>query len=248
MQHLNSFPRPNTSPSVRSHNDESARVVAQVTQGSQASCFTRLYDPGSPCANTYVREGLAGGGLFAATDCDGFPTNTFNSTLLAQCDTSTDAPESQLSVRMKKATCPRASRAARPNDPSSDATTRAYNIMYMTFQAMKSAGIERAPKETQAFKSFKQASMSVGKGAAVRTSQQYQSKMNHLASLKAKDVDANNTEPAFLLGGYTAPLAWDRLAEASIKSNAVNSSVSGLDARVQMSFHHQLIHFRLVCR
>ena len=48
-----------------------------------------------------------------------------------------------------------------------------------------------------------------------------------LAAIKAKDVDTHNTEPAFLLGGFTAPMLWDRLAESSLKSNAVNSSVLG---------------------
>jgi hypothetical protein len=131
-----------------------------------------------------------------------------------------------MSIPMKKATCQRASRAARANDPSSEATMRAYNIMYQKFQAIKRERVDRAPREVQAFKSFKPLSGSGGKGSAVKTSQQHQSKMNHLASLKAKDVDTNNTEPAFLLGGFTAPMHWDRLAENSLKSNAVNSSVS----------------------
>ena len=102
---------------------------------------------------------------------------------------------------------------------------RAYNIMYQRFQNIKKDKVERAPREVQAFKSFKPASGSGGKGVAVRTSQLHQSKMNHLAAIKANDVDTNNTEPAFLLGGFTAPMMWDRLAENSLKSNAVNSSV-----------------------
>ena len=47
-----------------------------------------------------------------------------------------------------------------------------------------------------------------------------------LQAIKGKDLDTTNTEPAFLLGGFTAPMLWDRLAESSLKSNAVNSSVS----------------------
>lgn len=139
-------------------------------------------------------------------------------------------------VAMKKATCKRASREARPSDPSSEATMQAYNIMYQKFQEIKRAKIERAPREVQALKSFKPMSSSGGKGAAVRTSQKDQSKMNHLASLKAKDVDTNNTEPAFLLGGFTAPVLWDRLAENSLRSNAVNSSVSPSDAHCRTPF------------
>ena len=166
-----------------------------------------LHDPNSPCACRFPLE------LNVPTERD-------------MCT----EPDSQVSIPMKKATCQRASRAARANDPSSEATMRAYNLMYQTFQRIKREKIERAPREFQAFKSFKPSSGSGGRGVAVRTSQQHQSKMNHLASLKAKDVDTNNTEPAFLLGGFTAPLLWDRLAESSLKSNAVNSSVSLLDA------------------
>lgn len=162
-----------------------------------------LHDPDSPCVCRFPLE----------------------LSVSAERDVCTE-PDSQVSIPMKKATCQRASRAARANDPSSEATMRAYNLMYQTFQRIKREKIERAPREFQAFKSFKPSSGSGGKGVAVRTSQQHQSKMNHLASLKAKDVDTNNTEPAFLLGGFTAPLLWDRLAENSLKSNAVNSSVS----------------------
>ena len=97
--------------------------------------------------------------------------------------------------------------------------------MYDSFQRIRQAGIQRAPKESQAFKSYKPQSGSGGKGAAVKTSSESQQKMNHLAALKAKDIDSQNTEPAFLLGGFTTDMLWDRLAENSLKSNAVNSSV-----------------------
>lgn len=174
--------------------------------------FAALVDPSSPSASMPQEEAAS---------------STTDATLrLFQPERDNDTHVSVSSVPMKKATCQRASRAARANDPSSEATMQAYNTMYTKFQEIKQAKIERAPRESQAFKSFKPPSSSGGKGAAVRTSQQNQSKMNHLASLKAKDIDTNNTEPAFLLGGFTAPVLWDRLAENSLRSNAVNSSVS----------------------
>lgn len=174
--------------------------------------FTALADPRSPSASMPQEEAAS-----STTDA---------TVRLFQPERDNDMQGSVSSVPMKKAKCQRASRAARANDPSSEATMQAYNIMYKKFQEIKQAKIERAPRESQAFKSFKPPSSSGGKGAAVRTSQQNQSKMNHLASLKAKDIETNNTEPAFLLGGFTAPVLWDRLAENSLRSNAVNSSVS----------------------
>jgi len=192
-----------------------------------------MHDPGSPCARpVQKREGvLADPGSPSLRD----GISALALSLFAERDTSTDQQGSQgshMSIPMKKATCQRASRAARANDPSSEATMRAYNIMYQRFQAIRRDKVERAPWGVQAFKSFKPTSGSGGKGVAVRTSKQHQSKMNHLASIKAKDVDTNNTEPAFLLGGFTAPMLWDRLAENSLKSNAVNSSVSMPPAHV----------------
>jgi hypothetical protein len=51
--------------------------------------------------------------------------------------------------------------------------------------------------------------------------------MNHLVGLKSKDIESQNNEPPFLLGGNIVPMSWDRLAENSLRSNSVNSSVVG---------------------
>lgn len=128
---------------------------------------------------------------------------------------------------MKRATCARASRAARASNPSSDATTRAYEAMYSRYMQIREERIERAPKESRSNRTLKPAQTTgSGRGAAVKTNLLNQSKMNHLAALKAKDIESQNTEPAFLLGGFTTEMLYDRLAENSLKSNAVNSSVS----------------------
>ena len=204
-----------------SENDSRADPVECLYNPSSPSAATGgffgsiLADPHSPSASMAHEEEASSTTL----------TDTTIPLLQSDRDRDNDTHGSVSSVPMKKANCQRASRAARAENPSSEATMQAYNLMYMKFQAIKHAKIERAPKETQAFKSFKPASSSGGKGAAVRTSHESQGKMNHLASLKAKDVNTNNTEPAFLLGGFTAPLLWDRLAENSLRSNAVNSSV-----------------------
>lgn len=119
----------------------------------------------------------------------------------------------------------RASRMARAPNASEEANNDAYQIVISGLRSIKGRGLERAPKDSQAFRSHR--ALNASKGPGVRVSSREQAKMNHIASLKAKDIDTQNTEPAFLLGGFTAPMLWDRLAECSLKSNAVNSSVLG---------------------
>ena len=138
---------------------------------------------------------------------------------------STDS-RSETCSEMKRATCARASRAARACDPNPTAVAKMATITTERLRAFEASGIRRAQSES-AFRSPRAGIACGGKGPGVRTLLCEQSRMNHIASLKAKDVDTNNSEPAFLLGGEVAPLAWDRLAEASIKANAVNSSVLG---------------------
>jgi hypothetical protein len=154
--------------------------------------------------------------------------------------------ESTMDLHMKKATCQRASRAARASDPSSAGTMQAYNIMYEKYQQIKRERIERASLESQTYKKMKPLYCLSGKAIANAASQQDQSKINHLASLKAKDIDTNNTEPAFLLGGFTCPMKWDRLAENSLRSNAVNSSVSNQFSHIPFEFQVQYIN-SLLC-
>lgn len=119
----------------------------------------------------------------------------------------------------------RASRAARARDPDWRAKRESSKIIDKRHQEIKELGYEKAPRDLQAFRSHRMNTSTGGKGPGVRTVAEEQLKMNHIVSLKAKNVDSNNTEPAFLLGGFTAPMLWDRLAESSLSSNAVNSSV-----------------------
>ena len=138
-----------------------------------------------------------------------------------------ESPKSDTeSSEMTRANCARASRAARACDPSAQALARMASIATEKLRAFEEANMQRAPAEC-AFRSHRAGISSGGKGPGVRTMLCEQGRMNHIAALKAKDVDTNNSEPAYLLGGEVAPLAWDRLAESSIKANAVNSSVLG---------------------
>jgi hypothetical protein len=115
---------------------------------------------------------------------------------------------------------------ARAQNASKSANNVAYDIVVNGLKEIKLRKLEKAPRETLALKSHRHSHFSA-KGPGVKVSSKTQIKMNHLASLKAKDVDSHNSEPAFLLGGFNAPMLWDRLAESSLKSNAVNSSVLG---------------------
>ena len=117
----------------------------------------------------------------------------------------------------------RASRMARASSACENIYSAGYQLVFATLREIKEKGLERAPTQTSKFVR----SLHVNRGPGLRVSARDQMRMNHLASLKSKDVDACNTEPAFLLGGYTAPILHDRLAENALKSNAVNSSVLG---------------------
>lgn len=64
------------------------------------------------------------------------------------------------------------------------------------------------------------------KGPGVRTVAEKQAIVNHIASIKAKSIESHNVEPSFVLGGFSVPQMWDRLAENALRSNAVNSSVT----------------------
>lgn len=135
---------------------------------------------------------------------------------------------SSTSLTMVRANCERASRAARASDPDAKARAKAAEIVANKLHQFAGDGIEAAPlRDGHAMRGHRSNSAAGVKGPGVRTQYCDQARMNHLASLKAKDVDANNAEPTFLLGGFTAPMMWDRLAESLLKSNAVNSSVLG---------------------
>ena len=52
-----------------------------------------------------------------------------------------------------------------------------------------------------------------------------QAKTNHIATLKSRNVDADY-EASWQLGGLIASKSYDRLTEAALAKNAVNSSIT----------------------
>ncbi len=160
-------------------------------------------------------------------------------------DATVDSRSETCSTEMKRATCARASRAARACEPSLEALAEMASITTKRLCAFAAAGIQRAPAES-AFRDHRAGVSCGGKGPGVRTLLCEQPRMNHIASLKAKDLDTTNSEPAFLLGGEVAALAWDRLAESSIKANAVNSSVLGR-RKTQGARPHTLASQHSIC-
>jgi len=126
-------------------------------------------------------------------------------------------------IKFKRAPTKRASRAARPSDPSPRAKDVCRSIIAEREQELKSVG--RTKQMADDVVRYR-ASSSGGKGPSVRAgNEQEQAKMNHIAQIKAKNIDSHNTEASWLLWGNTAEQCYDRLAESALRSNAVNSSV-----------------------
>ena len=84
-------------------------------------------------------------------------------------------------VTMTQASFPRASRAARANDPGENARSVAYGVVIDGLKEIKRLNLEKAPKDYQAFRSHKLNISTGGRGPGVRTSLRDQGKMNHLA-------------------------------------------------------------------
>lgn len=146
-----------------------------------------------------------------------------------ETDSTAPVPNAAAVTDVKRATFPRASRAARPSDPASLVKAQVTRMVRQRELDLVAMGYRKAPKVAQAFRTHRAGSSgSTGsKGPGFKGARADQHHINHLASIKAKGVDANNTEPAFLLGGYTAPMTWERLAASAFKANAVSSSQMG---------------------
>ena len=130
---------------------------------------------------------------------------------------------------MQRAQCQRTSRAARACDPSSDAKHAATVACDEVQLRLQRDGWVQARGNVPASARASANALHAGStGPGVRTHVLDQRRMNHIAAIKAKDVDTTNTEPAFLLGGHTAPMLWDRLAESLLKANAVHCSETNL--------------------
>lgn len=125
---------------------------------------------------------------------------------------------------MKRAKCARASRAARACDPSAEAKHKAHLVVASYLKDFREKGIEKAPKEPASYRLTKPQSSSY-KASDLPSS--LRGKLTHITTIKTRNIDANNSEATWILGGRVAPMRYDRLAESSLRSNAVHSSVTG---------------------
>lgn len=128
-------------------------------------------------------------------------------------------------VAFARAPCKRASRAARPSEPS----TRARDVCRRLIQAREGEfkGQGRTRLSADDLMRYRSGAPSGGKGPSIRAQlPEDQARMNHIAQLKARNVETSNTEASFLMWGQTATPMYDRLAESALRSNAVNSSVT----------------------
>ena len=128
-------------------------------------------------------------------------------------------------VAFKRAPCKRASRAARPSEPSDQAREVCRDLVHAREGELKGAG--RTKLQADDLLRYRAGGASGGKGPAIRAQvEQEQAKMNHVAQLKARNVETYNNEASFLLWGNTAEQCYDKLAESALRANAGNSCVT----------------------
>ena len=143
--------------------------------------------------------------------------------ILARPLTFTSAPP--VKVEMYTSMAKRASRTARPSQPEPDVLFECEKISTMAKEALQEEGYSWMCAKDLVGKSARAVGSS-GKGPGVKTDESEQAVMNHMLSIKGKTLEQQNNEPDFLLGGATAPVMFDLLVRLSIKTNAVQSSVT----------------------
>jgi hypothetical protein len=140
-------------------------------------------------------------------------------------------------VKLHRAETRRASRAARPMEPSSATQDLVSAMLSHLEQSLLAEGRTRL-QSSEAHKQRLQGVMGGYKGPGVRAeTAEEQAKTNHIASLKARTVDAEQ-EASYLLCGLVAEKCYDRLAEAAFRTNAVQSSI--LDRRDTQGASYQV--------
>lgn len=131
--------------------------------------------------------------------------------------------DAQGATRMTTAVCKRASRMARPSEPSESAQQLAEYLVSQAEAELRGQGFERQLLEE--LQVFKHQAASTGKGPAVRAGTgdadndaAAQAMMNHMVSIKSRHVDTNNQEPPWLMDARNAcPQMYGRLAANAIK-------------------------------
>ena len=129
-------------------------------------------------------------------------------------------------VEMKRAPCKRESRAARPSEPSAYAVQVCTDIVRRREGELK-VGEGRgklAPDDNSRYRSTTASVSGRGPSAHARREEE-QAKINHIAQLKAKNIETHNQAASWLLWGNTAEQCYDQLAESALRSNANNSAI-----------------------
>lgn len=146
-------------------------------------------------------------------------------------------------VQFKRAPCKRASRAARPNEPSQISRRVCQQLIHTREQELKRNGRTKLTPD-DVFK-YRANSASGGRGPAVRAQVEHeQARMNHLAALKARNVETYNTEASFLLWGNTSEQCYDKLAESALRANAGGAAITKRKDTQGAAYQSKSIHLR----
>ena len=128
-------------------------------------------------------------------------------------------------VRFNRAPCKRASRAARPSEPSQVSRSVCMQLIQTREVELKRGGRTRLAADD--IIRYRSGSASGGRGPSVRAQvENEQARMNHLAALKARNVESYNTEASFLLWGNTSEQCYDKLAESALRANAGGAAIT----------------------
>jgi hypothetical protein len=135
-------------------------------------------------------------------------------------------------IKMTVAICKRASRMARPAEPSQDTLAEMNDVLETSVQSLYGAGLRLFSHVEQ--RAFSTPSNSGGKGPSVRVETgnsdrdaSAQAKANHMMSIHVRSLENDSGEPSWLVDATNScPKVYGRLAASAIKNNAVNSSVT----------------------
>ena len=136
------------------------------------------------------------------------------------------ASSSNLGPQMYRAKTKRSSRTARPWHPEEDVLKECEIAIKESEEELVRRGFVCLNVQETSQNLRGRGGGSNGKGPGVKTGESDQACMNHMLSIKGKDVEQQNTEAYFLMGGNVAKMMYGRLAKASIRTNAVQSAVT----------------------
>lgn len=126
------------------------------------------------------------------------------------------------------AQCKRASRMARPAEPSAKARAGAERRIAALESELREAGYEMSEADHNVSHA-RTAHATTGKGPAIQASSgdaATQSALNHMSSIKSKNLPGACNQASWLLNSGSAELSYAALLSAALQTNAVNSSVT----------------------